>query len=77
MENNELNLLELYNKYLNLPLASVIKPTPLYDKGFVIHTGMSFVPPHPHRHYTFDEFSEAFSSNDRFKDFMLTTENPL
>jgi hypothetical protein len=77
MENNEMNLLELYDKYLNMPLASPVRPTPLYDKGYVIHTGMAYFSPHPHRHYTFEEFTEAFSSNNRFKDFVITSPNPL
>ncbi len=77
MENSEMNLLELYDKYLTMPLATTIRPAPLYDRGYVIHTGMAFVPPHPHRHYTFEEFTEAFSSNDKFKDFILTSDNPM
>lgn len=77
MENSELSLLELYEKYLLLPLATVIKPSVLYDRHYIVQTGMSILPPDPHRHYTFDEFVEKYESDDKFKSFIIDEPKPL
>ena len=77
MEKEEMLLIELYDKYNSMPLATQTTPAVLYDKGFVIHTGMAFVPPHPHRYYTFEEFCDAYTTNDKFRDFMIHSANPL
>ena len=34
---------------------------------YVVRTGRSFSAPHPHRHYTFDEFIDKLYEDDKFR----------
>lgn len=70
MENQELSLLELFEKYNAMPLQTRRVVSEIYDKGYVIQTGMSIIAPHPHRHYDFDEFVEKYEGSDDFKKFV-------
>lgn len=54
---------EKYKRYLEIPKLTrpFNKDTPKYnihDKHWCIFTGRSIIGPHPHRHYTFEEFVE-------------------
>lgn len=60
----------LYEKYLQHPVATITTPSAIYDRGYVVLTGMSFVPPHPHRHFTFEEFVDEFNKDQRFKAYI-------
>lgn len=61
----------LYEKYLQFPLATVTTPSVIYDRGHVVIEGLSFIHPHPHRHYTFEEFVNAYNEKDqRLKNYL-------
>jgi hypothetical protein len=58
MSNLEEKMQKGYEEYLSLPLASIMDflINEIYINNWFIQTGLSFVPPHPGRHYTFIEF---------------------
>ena len=51
------NFEKMYEEYLKMPFGNIRndKDT-IYEKGWCVQTGMSIVSPHPHRHYTLNEF---------------------
>jgi thymidylate synthase len=57
-----------YKKYLQEPLANVtnLNSSLIYNKEWVVHTGLSFMSPTPHRHFTSEEFAERIKSDDEF-----------
>lgn len=76
-ERNE-EVLELYAKYLLMPLQKfdLSQESIIYDKGYVIITGLGFAPPDPHRHYTLKEFEEKMKNDLDFKKFCEKLELP-
>lgn len=54
-----------YETYLKMALGSESK---LYEKGWVTLTGRSVAPPHPHRHYTYEEFMNKMMADQEFCD---------
>lgn len=58
-----------YQAYLKLPLATMNEESLIYKEGWVKITGLSFISPHPHRHYTYEEFEEAMDNNEDFLKF--------
>jgi hypothetical protein len=65
-----MNDLQLYGLYLSIPLTEVGKPSRLYP-NYVKITGKAFSHPHPHRHYSFNEFVDKLESDSSFKDIIL------
>jgi hypothetical protein len=63
-----MNDIQLYQYYLSIPLSEIGKRSRIYPK-YVLITGRSFAGPHPHRHYTIDEFAERL--NDDFRNVIL------
>lgn len=69
----ELNDLQLYELYLSInlrPLHGLKRWSRLYPE-YVVRTGLAFCAPHPHRHYTFDEFIEKLEEDPNFKNVIL------
>lgn len=44
---------------------------PFYDNEYVVITGRAFMAPHPHRHYTFEEFVDKLNEDPNFKNVIL------
>lgn len=61
--------LELYAKYLLMPLAYDIEESEIYNRDYVVFTGRAFCHPHPHRHFTLKEFKEKLMISEAFKKF--------
>ena len=69
----ELNDLQLYELYLSInlrPLYGLKRWSRLYPK-YVVITGRAFVAPHPHRHYTFEEFVDKLEEDPDFRNVIL------
>ena len=72
---NKLNDWQLYELYTSIELrpsdADGLKRwSRLYPK-YVVITGRAFSAPHPHRHYTFEEFIDKLYSDPEFKKKLL------
>ena len=65
-----MNDVQLYKYYLTIPLDTIFKRSWIYPK-YVIITGRSFCRPHPHRHYSFEEFLDKLYSDSEFKKKLL------
>lgn len=65
-----MNDVQLYEYYLSIPLWSFRNPSWIYPK-YVVITGRSFAPPHPHRHYSFEEFITKLEDDFEFKNKLL------
>lgn len=65
-----LNDLQLYELYCSLSLATVTDKSRIYPK-YVKKTGRSFSHPHPHRHFTFEEFIDKLNEDSNFKNVIL------
>lgn len=63
-----MNDIQLYQYYLSIPLSEVGKRSRIYPK-YVVIAGRSEFGPHPHRHYTIDEFVERL--DDDFRNVIL------
>lgn len=76
-ERNE-EVLELFAKYKLMPLATVAdhRASLIYNEGWIVQTGLSFMAPHPHRHYTLEEFQEKLNIDAEFKEFCEKLELP-
>ena len=61
---------QLYELYTSIPLREIGKPSRLYPK-YVVITGRAFSAPHPHRHYTFEEFVDKLNEDHNFKNVIL------
>lgn len=63
---------QLYELYTSIPLRSESQKlwSRLYPK-YVVITGRSFSAPHPHRHYTFEEFVDKLKDDPNFKNVIL------
>lgn len=67
-----MNDLQLYELYKSISLTPTEPPlwSRLYPK-YVVRTGRSFASPHPHRHYTFEEFIDKLEEDPNFKNVIL------
>ena len=67
-----MNDLQLYELYKSIPLrpASLKRWSRLYPE-YVKLTGRACVAPHPHRHYTFEEFVDKLNEDPNFKNVIL------
>lgn len=63
-----MNDIQLYQYYLSIPLSELGKRSRIYPK-YVVIIGRSTAGPHPHRHYTIDEFVEHI--DDDFRNVIL------
>lgn len=63
---------QLYDLYESIPLRSVGTKlwSRLYPK-YVVITGRAFSAPHPHRHYTFEEFVDKLHEDPNFRNVIL------
>jgi hypothetical protein len=57
---------QLYEYYLSIPTWSMWNRSWIYP-DYVAITGRAFKAPHPHRHYTFEEFVDKLYSDPEFK----------
>ena len=67
---NDWQLYELYTSIRLIPLHGLNRWSRLYPK-YVVITGRSFSAPHPHRHYTFEEFVDKLHEDPNFKNVIL------
>ena len=65
-----MNDIQLYELYRSIPKWTVDNPSRIYPK-YVVITGRSFSAPHPHRHYTFDQFIDKLYTDKNFKNIIL------
>lgn len=65
---NDLQLYELYTSIELMPKP--LRWSRLYPK-YVVKTGRAFSTPHPHRHYTFEEFVDKLNEDPNFKNVIL------
>lgn len=67
-----MNDLQLYELYKSIPLVPDGPKlwSRLYPK-YVVRTGWSFSAPHPHRHYTLEEFIDKLEEDPNFKNVIL------
>lgn len=67
-----MNDLQLYDLYKSIPLrpAGLKRWSRLYPE-YVVLTGRACVAPHPHRHYTFEEFLDKLNEDPEFKKKLL------
>ena len=67
-----MNDLQLYQYYLSIPLSKIGNRTRIYPK-YVKITGRSFMPPHPHRHFSFEEFIDKLYEDTDFKNIIYNS----
>lgn len=67
-----MNDLQLYDLYKSIPLGpkGLGLWSRLYPK-YVVITGRAFSAPHPHRHYTFEEFVDKLNEDPNFRNVIL------
>lgn len=65
-----LNDLQLYELYCSIPLATIMDKSRIYPK-YVKIIGRSITYPHPHRHFTFEEFIDCLIKDSDFKNIIL------
>lgn len=67
-----MNDLQLYDLYKSIPLGPMSPGlwSRLYPK-YVVITGRAFSAPHPHRHYTFEEFIDKLNEDPKFRNVIL------
>lgn len=67
-----MNDCQLYDLYESIPLRPMGPKlwSRLYPK-YVVITGRAFSAPHPHRHYTFEEFVDKLHEDPNFKNVIL------
>lgn len=64
---------QLYNLYTSIELMPTHSDklwSRLYPK-YVVITGRAFSAPHPHRHYSFDEFVDKLNEDTNFRNVIL------
>jgi hypothetical protein len=64
-----MNDVQLYEYYLSIPLTRPGKRTRIYPK-YVVITGRAISAPHPHRHYSFEEFIDKLNEDPNFKNII-------
>jgi hypothetical protein len=65
-----MNDLQLYELYCSIPLWKIGSPSRIYPE-YVTITGRAFIAPHPHRHYTLEEFIDKLNEDTNFKNVIL------
>ena len=65
-----MNDIQLYNYYLSIPLCTRHQQSRIYPK-YVVITGRAFSHPHPHRHYSFEEFIDKLYQDNNFKNILI------
>ena len=65
-----MNDIQLYELYCSIPKWNVTNPSRIYP-DYVVITGRAFKCPHPHRHYTFEEFVNKLNEDYNFKNVIL------
>lgn len=67
-----MNDLQLYDLYKSISLGPKGPGlwSRLYPK-YVVITGRAFSAPHPHRHYTFEEFIDKLNEDPNFRNIIL------
>lgn len=65
-----MNDYQLYEYYLSIPKWRIGNHSWIYPE-YVVITGRAFSAPHPHRHYTFEEFIDKLYSDPEFKKKLL------
>lgn len=65
-----LNDLQLYELYCSIPLATISNRGRIYPK-YVKIIGRSCTGPHPHRHFTFEEFIDCLIEDNDLKNVIL------
>ena len=60
----------MYNSMNFIPKWTVHKSSRIYPK-YVVITGRAFSAPHPHRHYSFEEFIDKLNEDPNFKKVIL------
>lgn len=65
-----MNDIQLYQFYCSIPKWTVHNPSRIYPK-YVVITGRAFAPPHPHRHYSFEEFIDKLNEDSDFRTVIL------
>ena len=64
-----MNDIQLYELYCSIPKWTVDNHSRIYPK-YVVITGRAFSAPHPHRHYSFEEFIDKLYTDPKFKEFL-------
>ena len=64
-----MNDVQLYNYYLSIPLWTIQNQSWIYP-DYVKITGRAFKAPHPHRHFSFEEFVYKLDSNEKFRQLL-------
>ena len=75
-EFGKMNDIQLYELYCSIPKWTVWNRSRIYPKYIVI-TGRAFKAPHPHRHYTFDEFVDKLNEDPNFKNVILNVQENI
>ena len=65
-----MNDVQLYELYESIPLREIGKLSRIYPK-YVVITGLACCAPHPHRHYTFEEFVDKLNEDPNFRNVIL------
>lgn len=65
-----MNDLQLYELYCSIPLWTRGNQSRIYP-DYVVLTGRAFIAPHPHRHYTLEEFIDKLEKDPDFKNVIL------
>jgi hypothetical protein len=65
-----MNDLQLYELYCSIPKRTVYNQSRIYP-DYVVITGRAFKAPHPHRHYSFEEFIDKLNDNSDFRTVIL------
>lgn len=65
-----MNDLQLYELYCSIPKWNISNQSRIYP-DYVVITGRAFRAPHPHRHYTFEEFVDRLNEDPNFKNVIL------
>lgn len=65
-----MNDIQLYELYCSIPKWTVDYPSRIYPK-YVVITGRAISAPHPHRHYSFEEFVDKLNEDSEFKNVIL------
>lgn len=65
-----MNDVQLYELYCSIPKWTVVNQSRIYP-DYVRITGRAIRAPHPHRHYSFEEFIDKLNEDPNFKKVIL------
>lgn len=69
-EKTNMNDVQLYELYCSIPKWSRENQSRIYPY-YVVLTGRAVCAPHPHRHYSFEEFVDKLNADPNFKKVIL------